>query len=349
MKYHNWKWFLPVVQVALALACNVYDVHEYRVGAYRNHVQNSPEYYAQHEPELAERASQGINFPAVVLAYPLREVYNPTLYEYNGEYTHVSIAPREIAFFIGILLFWYWVGKTLGERQEPPGTGWRIARVAGHVFGVIFGGLTGIDGARMIATNWVPWREIGACGVAWAAILIAYFVWRLMGEFTADRKAKVSLAVITSIMLAAGGIWVGGPIGATQALGDYLRPTVLGTMKLPGECTADEALPENVSQIVEAQRSRYALARQRVVVCRTMVGRYHSDDVVASNPIAEGRWLLSKAGGYTYQYRRHFAVLVVYENGTALAEVDLVQSRWDYLRLNWNKVCAAWFWPYPQS
>ncbi len=184
MKRVRWKWFLPIAQLALALACHVYEPHEYRLKAQRDRAVNNKEYTFQNSPALAGRISQVVNFPALVLDYPLRNEDN-AIYQRDSQYTLIWIAPRDIGFFVGIVLFWYLVGRTLDERQERQSrTTWpRYMRMAGPVCGVAFGILTGAYAYHMIASQYRPERQIGASGIAWSLGLIVYFTWRLLREF----------------------------------------------------------------------------------------------------------------------------------------------------------------------
>jgi len=352
MKRVAWKWLLPITQLILALACHVYEPHEFRVGLYRNRVVNNPSYSAQHSPALAGRISLGINFPALVLDYPLRNAYDPVIYQHNSEYTYIVIYPRDVGFFFGIVFFWCWVGWTLDRRKNMSSTtkGVRKASVAGLVCGVAFGALTAAYADQMIASSSLPQRQIGASGIAWACALVGYFAWRLMRQFTtAGNAARWSLAWNVVIVMTAL-LWIGGPFGATQSLGEFLRPSTVRMMPIQAPCTTGGSPPPSLIRIVDAQRNRYHLALQEVAVC-TSVFDFTTDGVDFMKPFShlEERWQRLSAGCCSYQYRRHVVVVVggVGKNGPVIIEAALIQSRWDYLRLNWNKIWSVWSWPYP--
>jgi len=189
VKRISWKWFLPLAQLVLASACFVYGPHEYRVRARLDGVagdNNVLEYSAQHSPAPVERISWGINFPASVLAYPLRESDN-ALYFRNSGYTLIWISPKEIGFFVGIAIFWYCVGRRLDQHlgRIPKSTWPRKAKIAGLTCGIVFGILTGAYALQMIASKWYPERTIGTFGIVWSFALIAYFAWRSTREFRA--------------------------------------------------------------------------------------------------------------------------------------------------------------------
>jgi Na+/proline symporter len=189
MKSVSWKWFLPIFQLALALACHVYEPHEYRVRARLDRAVNNLGYVSQHTPALAGRISQGINFPAMALAYPLRNE-DDAIYRRNCEYTLIWIAPRDIGFFLGVLLSWYWLGRKLDESlgRSRRAVWPRAARIAGLAGGVVFGGLTGAYAIQMIISEYRPENQIGAFGIVWSFALIAYFTWRLTQEFRAAAR-----------------------------------------------------------------------------------------------------------------------------------------------------------------
>jgi hypothetical protein len=180
VKRVNWKWLLPIVQLALALACHVYDPHLYRVIAERDGAVDNPEYVFQHVPALAGRVSQGLNFPALVLNYPIRNV-DGVIFKHNSDYTLIWISTTDVGFFLGIVLFWFWVGMRLDEglgrrrKRDWPSK----ARVVGLGCGVLFSLLTGAYAVQMIGGKWRPFRQIGMFGMVWAVALCAYFVWRL--------------------------------------------------------------------------------------------------------------------------------------------------------------------------
>jgi len=358
MKRIAWKWLLPIALLALALACHIYDVHEYRMGARRRPGNNDAadgradsalEYSSQHSPALAGRLSQGVNFPSLVLAYPLKSKTNP-LYERNSEFTLISISLADIGFFIAIIFFWFWVGIVLDGGQRAGSTdAWpRKGRLIGLGCGLLFGTLNAAYADQMIATQWLPAREIGAFGIAWACASIAYFTWRLAQDLThrAMNRGLLALAIASGIV---GILWIGGSWGATQALGEYFRPTRSSMMSLPGQCTENETPPENFMRRVESQAAMYNLSLQKVVVCRGAPGIPQNDSLFAGAVLGRrdlSHWLALRPHGCVYQFRRHFAVVTTDEEGDVLVEAALIQSRWDYLMQNWYRIHAGWFWPY---
>jgi hypothetical protein len=187
MKQFRWKWFLPLAQLVFASFCLVYGPYQYKGGIVRDHAWGTTlEYFSQRYPPPVKRISYGINFPALVLDYPLWGNHK-TLYEWKNNYTFIEITPEEIGFLVGIAVFWYWVGKKLDQNQihglitaRP-----RKVRIAGLACGLAFGVLTGGYAVQMIVRDWHwrPERQIGAFGIAWSCALIAYFAWQFTREF----------------------------------------------------------------------------------------------------------------------------------------------------------------------
>lgn len=123
MKRIRWKWFLPIMQLIFASAALVYGPPEYRARLRLDGVlgdNNVLEYFNQNTPAPVERASYGINFPALVLDYPLMK-YTKDLFYYSNDYTYIHITPRGVGFFVGIAIFWYWGGEEAGSilRAKP--------------------------------------------------------------------------------------------------------------------------------------------------------------------------------------------------------------------------------------
>jgi len=180
----KWRRTLPIALLILALGCHIYEPHQYRERARLDRVTSNMEYTFQHSPASIGRLSQGINFPALVLDYPLKD-QDGAIYSKNSDYTLIWIAPKDLGFFAGILVLWYWVGRSIDERlaAERRRPAPRIARIAGLICGIVFAGLTGAYAYRLVSSEWLPEREIGLFGLAWAAILSGYFGWRLGREF----------------------------------------------------------------------------------------------------------------------------------------------------------------------
>jgi len=181
-----WQWVLPLGQFLLASAGLVYGPHEYRARAQRDRAVNNFEYHFQHYPAPSQRVVYGMNFPALVLSYPLRNEDN-AIYEHNSDYTLIWVAPRDIGFLLGVVLSWYWVGRTVVRRRaRGAGSTWaRTTTIVGLACGLGFGFLTGAYAVQMIVSRWQPDKQIGAFGIAWSITLIGCFGRRLVHELTA--------------------------------------------------------------------------------------------------------------------------------------------------------------------
>jgi len=190
MKHFPWRWILPGAQLVFAIACHVYDGHAYRVALYNDRA-NDDEYYGQHSPAWPVRVSSGINFPAVVLNYPFRDLYHPMIYEHNSEFTLIDFYPRDIGFFCCVVLFWYWAGRSM-ERNSSVRWGPAVRR-AGLAGGVVFGIVTGVYAEEMIGRARVPEVQMGSAGIVWALALTSYFIWHLVLALTARERARQRL------------------------------------------------------------------------------------------------------------------------------------------------------------
>lgn len=190
MRHIGWKWFLPVLQLALAVACHLYDPHEFRVQFMLHGAADLQEYLSQHFPAPAGRLEKAINFPALVLNYPLRKKTYPILYEHNSEYTYIVIHPADVSFFLWIVLFWFWVGWRL-DQLKGPGTRTHLPNwvwIIGQWCGALFGALTGAYAIWMVAGRWQPYQQIGAAGILWSIALTTYFARQLWKELAASRE-----------------------------------------------------------------------------------------------------------------------------------------------------------------
>ncbi len=193
MRRIHWQWVLPLVQVLLASAGIVYGPHEYRARAQRDRVVSTLKYYSQHYPAVSQRVVYGISFPALVLAYPLRNEDN-AIYKHNSGYTLIWVTPKDIGFSLGIVLFWFWVGRMV-DRSRSPGaasTRTRATTLVGSVCGIGFGLLTGAYAVQMTVSPLQPDKQIGAFGIAWSITLMGYFGRRLVHELTAPTSTAES-------------------------------------------------------------------------------------------------------------------------------------------------------------
>ena len=269
MRWIKCRFCLPVVLGLFAIGCHVYTPGETLDRVLRQTVLIPPESDLDQFPAPLDRISKGINFPAQMLDYPLLNV-DREIYSHKGKDTYVSFHLRDIVFYVGVVLLWYFIGRALDRALEQSSAinRSRAARIAGLAGGVVFGTLNWAYADLMMEPAWGVQRQIGACGIAWACILIAWFSWQLARTLGAGRNAKRALLAATVALFAAAVLWVGGPYGATQALGEYLRPTRVIMRHIVAECGTNESAPAGVLQLVESQRQRLGLTLQKVTVCR---------------------------------------------------------------------------------
>jgi hypothetical protein len=163
-------------------------------------------------------------------------------------------------------------------------------------------------------------------------------------------RARWSLVALALAGVAGGVFWGRELRRAALILGECLRPTTVEMMPLPNGCVqTTEVPPSNLMRIVDYQQSFYHLTRQRLVVCVTpaRLPLSEPDFTRATFPReVRTRWLPLYVGCCSYQLRRHVAVVAASPSraGSIVVEGALIQSRWDFFRLNWrSKDRDAWF------
>jgi len=344
MRFIKWRWFLPAVLTALAVASHVYAPYQYNAGV------RARAHFSWPTPHTV--VAQCLSFPSVILTYPLRRLTGDR-FSHKSDLGIVRFGAEDWSFFAGVAFLWYWVGAVLDRRfgRDSWILRYPAVRIAGLSGGVVFGAVTAYYGDYQLSDLAVTQRMIGACGLAWACVLTGWFVRQLMRELGAAKRVIWVARAATAALFPAAALWIGGPLGATQALGEYLRPTAIQMPAFARSwlCSTGETPPAEVMKVVEAQREFYGLTLQRLAVCRGIGWFSHSGemgcgDVEVGYWTARTSWSRPSAGCGVIQFRRHFGFLIAYR-GT-VTYVALIQSRWDYLRLNWNRVLSAWSWPY---
>ena len=166
------------------------------------------------------------------------------------------------------------------------------------------------------------------------------------------RTAKLGVWAVTTTMFVIGVLWAGGLLDVPQALGEYLRPTSVAKTYIPEGCIETrETPPANLMRIVEDQKNLYQLTLQKIVVCRSAlrIPQFEQRFPGLPNSELDPCRRLSK-GCCSCQFGRHVIVEAADPTGTGsvLVGASLIQSRWDYLRLRWNRTRRApWFWWWP--
>jgi hypothetical protein len=155
------------------------------------------------------------------------------------------------------------------------------------------------------------------------------------------RKLAWTLIVI-AVILTATGVVVGTKepydFCLRLAVREIFQPTTVDIMPLSFNCSeTQEAIPDPVQQIIEAQKSSYNLVLQNVKTCRTRMHLPQQEPEFTEAAFAEAtrrRWLPAYIGCCTYSFRRHFAVVVTKPDaqGDLIVVATLIQSRWTYLR-----------------
>jgi len=170
-----------------------------------------------------------------------------------------------------------------------------------------------------------------------------------MGRWRMVMKSRLTILAAPPAVCLLVALWAMSVPGAPQALRECLRATTVEMMPLPEGCApTDETPPASLMRVVEQQRDFYHLTLQRLILCRTPRRFPQSEPSFAETAFdaaTRRRWLPLYVGCCSYQFRRHVAVVVadVNESGSMVVEAALVQSSWDYLRLNWARDRSPWF------
>lgn len=133
-----------------------------------------------------------------------------------------------------------------------------------------------------------------------------------------------------------------------QALREYLRPTTVEGNFLPQGCViTNETPPPDLMEIVKGQKKFYNLALQKVTVCRSARALPEFEVRYPGLTFGEelrNQWRPLGQGCCSCQFGRHIIVMAAQpsENGSVLVQANLIQSRWDYLRLKCNQI--KWVW-----
>ncbi len=173
MKLINWRWFLAVGQVLLALRLLI--VGHFQEAAHRAELQRQvrPGWELRGELDYIPRAKiwlLTINSPPSLLSMPFAALV-----------AKFKFAPQFV-FLLAVALFWYWIGSALDKRTKPvpvPASvrargGSRWIEVAGLLFCVVLFGF----GVLGFFAGGVP-VIIRLSDVLWSLVLGNYFLTKL--------------------------------------------------------------------------------------------------------------------------------------------------------------------------
>ncbi len=174
---------LPYLQLLLALVLFFYGPFQYRAAIRKAGGGVGVEFDQHNWPPPARRILLSLNFPAQVAMTPFNLFHwlNRDVYRYEVKGGEFSITIWDLGFFSCIWLLWYGVGRTVdlsartyfgrgrGSRSLPT-----IITACGFLFGLC---------VCLLACYWLSsapgYRQVAPFGLAWSAVLLGYFGWRL--------------------------------------------------------------------------------------------------------------------------------------------------------------------------
>jgi hypothetical protein len=186
MRIPAWRWVLPAIQLAIALAALVYAPCELRA---RYHVVGDDFMllgYRSVFPPPILRFTYAMNFPAVAGAYSVRFAsWAPREVVHYQSPPFVSLSVQDCIFIASVGVLWYLIGRMLDRRKRASETA-PSAKSSGLVplaIGFLFS--VGVDALAsffaMLTNADRPMRQVGFFGLAWAVSLLWYFGSNLIG------------------------------------------------------------------------------------------------------------------------------------------------------------------------
>ena len=189
MKRLRWRWILPLLQVAAAIAALLYAPIQYRS---RSHVTEDDAglriWRATYPPPVL-RVTYSISFPALAATIPFRFLPSwaiPDL-EFFREKPLIILTTDDFLFLAAVGVLWYWTGAK-ADRYFLGGQ--RMERSKAMGMSLAWGGLLVAVGVGVVATKYAmlpdaikPYKQIGLSGIAWSVVLLVHFCWRLVGLY----------------------------------------------------------------------------------------------------------------------------------------------------------------------
>jgi len=180
MRIFAWRWFLPVVQIALAASALVYAPYQYKAGPHPVGDDFMLLGFRKTWPPPVLRISYAVNFPAFTAAYSVQFAsWAPRdVIRYRGP-LFVSISVQDCIFLASVGVLWYWIGRILDRRKRSPQTAPILKSLGvvplsiGFLFSVGVAALASFYAMLTDADR--PLRQIGFLGLLWAVTLLWYF------------------------------------------------------------------------------------------------------------------------------------------------------------------------------
>lgn len=193
----RWRWVLPLVQVALAIAAFIYGPYEYRAGPHPVGDDFMLRAYQQLWPPVVERVSIAINFPAYAAVVPVNFTHWSGELRYNYGRLSILFELQDVLFFCGVGVLWYWLGIKLDRRLEseahvrsPVPKSVAVARM---IFGVVFALALGFLAFELLTSSMRPQMQVGPFGLIWSIALLFHFSRKFVATLRPASTSALSL------------------------------------------------------------------------------------------------------------------------------------------------------------
>lgn len=185
MRLFSWPWVLALAQVAIAIAAFVYAPYQYKALPHPIGDDFMLLGYRKAWPPPILRTSYAVNFPAVTASYSVQFASwaNFEVVRYNRP-PYVSWSVQQCIFLLSVGARWYWIGAMLdrlvGRRSNARRS--RQLTIISLTIGCLFA--VGVATLARFYTTLTdadrPLRRIGHFGLAWGAVLLCYFILKLV-------------------------------------------------------------------------------------------------------------------------------------------------------------------------
>ena len=189
MKRFRWRYTLPLLQVAAAVAAFLYAPTQYRSGRHAIGDDSGLRIWRATYPPPVTRIAYSMSFPALAAIVPLRFAPSwavPTL-DLVREKPLIILDADDLRFFAAVGVLWFWIGAKIDRYCRGDRSSERSKAVS---LGLATTGFLFAVGVGVLAMKYTtltdadkPFKQIGPFGLVWSAVLLCYFCWKFVGIY----------------------------------------------------------------------------------------------------------------------------------------------------------------------